>query len=219
MRHVPAVGPDEAITELMHRLRNPLAALKAGVSLMLHGAPSGEALELLGQMAHEVERLDAATRDTQRYFRITSGRPESVAVADVARQAYAALHMDAARAGVEVALEGDAGEAVLIDREQLLFSLTELVANACRKGTGRRVQVSWRRAGGGSAAVEVADDGDGIPAEYAREVGKPYFTTSPDRTGLGLAMVARVCRLAGGTLGWSNVGGGGCRFTMELPLG
>ena len=220
VKHVPTVEPDEAITELMHRLRNPLAALKAGVSLLRHGAPpDGNALELLDQMAHEVGRLDAATRDTQRYFRLTSGRPESVGVEETARLAMAALQADAARAEVEFGLEGDSGQTVIVDREQLLFSLTELIANACRHAPGRRVQVAWRAAGPGVAAIEVVDGGEGIPAEHAPAIGRPYFTTSPERTGLGLATVARVCRLAGGTLGWSDVPGGGCRFTMELPTG
>jgi signal transduction histidine kinase len=220
VRHVPTVEPDEAIPDLMHRLRNPLAALKAGVSLLRHGAPpDGNPLELLEQMAHEIGRLDAATRDTQRYFRLTSGRPESVGVAEAVRLAAAGLRADAACAGVEVGLEGDAGQTVIIDREQLLFSLAELIANARRHAGGRRVQVTWRAAGPGVVAIEVVDGGEGIPAEHAPSIGKPYFTTSPERTGLGLATVARVCRLAGGALGWSNVAGGGCRFTMELPTG
>ncbi len=221
MRRIPAVEPADAIPDLLHRVRNPLAALKAGISLVKHSArPAGDVVELLEQMVHEVDRLDAATRATHRYFKLDAGRPAKVAVAVAAGEARAAAAPDAARAGVEIALAGSAQTKVRIDRDRLLFALGELIANACRHSPpGGRVRVSWRRSAKGSVAIAVSDACGGIPASYAGEVGRPYFTTSSERTGLGLATVARACRLAGGSLRWGGVAGVGCRFTMELPNG
>ncbi len=221
MRRIPDVPPGDAIPDLMHRLRNPLAALSAGISLVRHTTrASGEAAKLLDLMDGEVGRLDAATRETQRYFRMDAGRPGKVRVAEAARTALADVQAGAAHAGVEIVLAGDDEASVTIDRGQLLFALAELVSNACRHShRGDRVRVSWRVARNGRVAVAVSDSGAGIPPAHARELGRPYFTTSPDRTGLGVATVARVCHLAGGALRWGAVAGGGCRFTMELPNG
>ncbi len=221
VRRIPDVDPAGAIPDLLHKVRNPLAALKAGISLVSHVArPTGEAVELLDQMLHEVDRLDATTRDTQRYLRLDAGRPAKVAVAVAAGEARAAAAQEAARAGVEIALAGSAETTVRIDRDELRFALGELIANGCRHSPpGGRVRVSWRRRAKGSVAIAVSDACGGIPASYAGEVGRPYFTTSPERTGLGLATVARACRLAGGSLRWGGVAGVGCRFTMELPNG
>ncbi len=221
MRQIPDVPPGDAVPELMHRLRNPLAALSAGISLVRHTArASGETLKLLDLMDGEVGRLDAATRETQRYFRMDAGRPGKVCVAEMAGAALAETQAEATRARVEIVLAGDDEAAVTIDRGQLLYALVELMSNACRHShPGDRIRVSWRAARNGRVAVAVSDSGAGVPASHVREVGRPYFTTSPERTGLGVATVARVCRLAGGALRWGGVAGGGCRFTMELPSG
>ncbi|MBZ5586931.1 MAG: HAMP domain-containing histidine kinase [Acidobacteriia bacterium] len=221
MRRVPDLEARHAVPDLLHRLRNPLAALNSGISLMMHVArPTGETLELLKQMLGEVCRLDATTRETQRYFSMTAGHPEPVPVAEAAGAARAAVREVAARAGVELVLEGSAEERVVIDPEQLRFCLAELLANAVRLSLpGGQVRVAWHRGRTHLERIEVQDSGKGIPDSYADEIGRPYFTTSPERTGLGLATVARICRLAGGKLRWDNVSGGGCRFLLEIPVG
>ncbi|MGD1147036.1 MAG: HAMP domain-containing sensor histidine kinase [Thermoanaerobaculaceae bacterium] len=221
MRQIPDARLDETIPDLLHRLRNPLAALKSGVSLVMHVAkPTGETLDLLNQMLNEIGRLDLVTRETQRYFCMTAGRPQSVRVAQVASEARDAAQDEATRAGVEIVLEGGGEESALVDHGQLHFSLTELLTNACRESApGGRVRVVWRPGREGFVAIDVVDSGKGIPSTQADEIGKPYFSTSPGRTGLGLATVAKVCRLAGGSLSWNNLGARGCRFTAELPIG
>ena len=220
MIQVPSLTPAEALPELMHRLRNPLAALRAGVSLLQHTLTlDGEASRLLDEMAREVGRLDAMTRETQRFYHLSAGRPERIHVAEAAREAWAALGCSVSGAAMEVEFVGDAEEEVIVDRDHLLFSLGELMANANRQAPGSRLRVSWRRTGANRLAVDVSDSGPGIPAAHVGEIGTPYFTTSQERTGLGLATVAKVCQLAGGALRWSNLPGGGCRFMMELPIG
>ena len=67
--------------------------------------------------------------------------------------------------------------------------------------------------------VEVEDSGVGVPSPDAEQIGKPFFSTFPERTGLGLATVSRICRLAGGRLTWENPVRGGACFSMALPVG
>ena len=221
MRRVPDVKAERAVPDLLHRLRNPLTALNSGISLVMHVArPSGETLELLQQMLGEIGRLDTTTKETQRYFALTAGHPKPVAVAPAAHAARAAAQEEAARAGVEIELEGRADERVVIDPEHLHFSLMELLANAVRvSAPGGQVRVAWHKGRTHVERIEVEDAGKGIPSSWADEVGRPFFTTSPERTGLGLATVARIARLARGTLRWENVSGGGCRFVLEIPVG
>jgi len=221
LRQIPDVEPHEAIPDLLHRLRNPLVALKSGVTLVMHVAqPTGEALELLNAMLGEVARIERTANDTQRFFRLVAGHPESVNVAEAARRACALRQAEATEAGVELALEGDDGERVRIHRDHLEFALSELLCNAIRVSSrGGRVRVAWRRHGNGLLAVDVEDSGEGVPSSYAAQVGRPFFSTFPERTGLGLASVSRICRLADGHLSWSNRPRGGARFSLALPVG
>ncbi len=221
MRLVPDVTAERALPDLLHRLRNPLAALSSGVSLVMHVAqPTGETLELLQQMLGEIGRLDATTRETHRYFALAAGHAEPVSVAQAAGVARTSVQESAANSGVGIELEGGAEDRVVIDSEQLGYSLAELLGNAVRAtAPGGRVRVVWRKGGTRMERIEVLDACQGIPDSLADDVGKPFFSTSPERSGLGLATVAKISRLAGGSLAWENLAGAGCRFVLEVPVG
>jgi signal transduction histidine kinase len=65
--------------------------------------------------------------------------------------------------------------------------------------------------------IEVADDGEGIPASILDRVFEPYVTTKTAGSGLGLAIVKRLVDGAGGSI---RVVSGvlGTTFTITLPL-
>ena len=81
---------------------------------------------------------------------------------------------------------------------QVLFNLLINAIQAARMNGGRSSCVV-RRTGATEAALEVRDDGPGVPRENRREIFKPYFTTHQKGTGLGLAVVSTDC--AGARLG------------------
>jgi signal transduction histidine kinase len=41
-------------------------------------------------------------------------------------------------------------------------------------------------------SLEIRDNGPGVPPEHRVEIFKPYFTTQPKGTGLGLAVVQQI---------------------------
>ena len=49
-----------------------------------------------------------------------------------------------------------------------------------------------QKTGATEAAIEVRDDGPGVPPERRQEIFKPYFTTHQKGTGLGLAVVQQI---------------------------
>jgi signal transduction histidine kinase len=72
---------------------------------------------------------------------------------------------------------------------------------------------------GDSVAVEVSDDGPGIPPEVGRRVFEPFFTTKQigEGTGLGLDIVRRIVASHGGEVAFESVPGE-TRFVVRLPL-
>ncbi len=87
---------------------------------------------------------------------------------------------------------------------------------------GRRpgeIRLRTRRAPGG-VAVEVEDDGVGIPAERLQRVFDPFYTTKEVGvgTGLGLSIAYNIIRRHGGTLRVESEPGRRTRFEMFLPL-
>jgi signal transduction histidine kinase len=94
-----------------------------------------------------------------------------------------------------------------------------LLDNAADAVDGRgRIGVRAYR-DGDSVAVEVSDDGPGIPPEVGRRVFEPFFTTKQigDGTGLGLDIVRRIVASHGGEVAFESVPGE-TRFVVRLPL-
>jgi len=120
----------------------------------------------------------------------------------------------------------DAPLSAAIDRQMLRRVVVNLVRNAVQAIRGARqspegvlghVLVSAHREGDGTA-IEVEDDGPGIPDEAIGRVFDPYFTTKPDGTGLGLAIVKKIIVEHNGSVdaGKSDTLGG-ARFVVHLP--
>ena len=66
-------------------------------------------------------------------------------------------------------------------------------------------------------AVEVDDDGPGVPVELRERVFDPFFTTRTDGTGLGLAVCARIVSDHGGDIRVGEAAMGGASFVVLLP--
>jgi PAS domain S-box-containing protein len=97
-------------------------------------------------------------------------------------------------------------------------TLTNLVFNAVDAlPWGGTIRLSVRR-DGETVAVEVADNGVGMPPEVQARVFEPFFTTKGEKgTGLGLAMVFAIAKQHGGDASVSSEPGTGTTFRLVLP--
>src|ERR1019366_2486256 len=68
-------------------------------------------------------------------------------------------------------------------------------------------------------AVEVRDNGVGIPSQVRGRIFEPFFTTKPVGigTGLGLTICHGIVASLGGTLSFESEVGTGTVFRVELP--
>ena len=64
--------------------------------------------------------------------------------------------------------------------------------------------------------LSVSDDGPGIPAENLANVFEPFYTTSADGAGLGLAICRKLCRENGADISVENNMIEGCTFTIKF---
>ncbi len=73
---------------------------------------------------------------------------------------------------------------------------------------------------GGTAVIEVADDGPGIPGALRTRIFEPFFTTKGpgEGTGLGLSISYETVRRHGGELVVRSTLGQGTRFQVRLPV-
>jgi signal transduction histidine kinase len=102
---------------------------------------------------------------------------------------------------------------------QVLLNLLSNAAQATSETEGA-IDITTRMAGDKQVAIEVADNGHGIPAEVMPRLFEPFFTTkAPGKgTGLGLAISYKIVQNHGGRLEAQSTPGAGTRFTMTLPV-
>jgi signal transduction histidine kinase len=85
-----------------------------------------------------------------------------------------------------------------------------------------RASVVTDTALGRAIALDIADNGPGIPANLRERVFDEFFRvpggSKADGAGVGLAIARRVARMLGGDLRVGDTPGGGATFTLLLPI-
>jgi len=112
---------------------------------------------------------------------------------------------------------------MMIDKDQIKQMLLNLVGNgidAIPNGGDVTVR-AHTRSGGGQVAIEVADNGVGIPEENLSKLFTPFFTTKEmgKGTGLGLAIAYGIVKMHSGDISAQSEEGKGTTFTICLPVG
>jgi len=102
---------------------------------------------------------------------------------------------------------------------QVILNLLSNAAQATRDGDGT-ITVRTALRDPAHVAVEVADNGTGIPADALAKIFDPFFTTKAvgKGTGLGLSVSYKIVENHGGKLEVQSRPGAGARFTMVLPI-
>ena len=133
--------------------------------------------------------------------------------------------LQASLKGIEIAVNAsmDAQRAVLTGDsgalQQVLVNLCVNASHAIGERRGGRIEVRTRKISEKRVAIDVIDNGSGIPEEVMQRIFEPFFTTKEvgKGTGLGLAMVRSIVTKMGGTIDCKSKVGEGTTFTVELP--
>jgi two-component system sensor histidine kinase PilS (NtrC family) len=203
---------------IAHEIRNPLASLTGAIEVLTSPLTADDARERLSQIvAHESERLNHIIKNFLEYARPA---PLSIATFDVAAAAEEVLLLLEHRTSsgsLKVIREFAPSIPWAVDAQQLRQILWNLCLNAVEampEGGELRVSVSVR---GATLEVAVSDTGDGIAAADVSHVFEPFFSTKPEGTGLGLALVHRIVQDHGGEIDVRSSPGLGTTFTLTLP--
>jgi signal transduction histidine kinase len=111
-----------------------------------------------------------------------------------------------------------AGDDVLL--RQAFSNLLRNAVEAC-EAAGAPPQVTVTGAideANGTATVAIEDNGPGISPAHAEKVFAPFFTTKPQGTGLGLALVQKIVVTHNGRVSVGRSSAGGARIQVTLPV-
>lgn len=217
-----------------HEINNPLTFLRMRAELdreaVLERVAAGrlepEDRALLESLAGNgekviatIDRLAEMTRSLKRVARASRG---TRSVEDVGAVVDGVLLVAASRLRHDVTVRRDyaPGLACPLDAAGMSQVLLNLIVNAADALADRAdATITIRtRDGAGVVAIEVEDNGPGIPPEHQARIFVPFFTTKAEGTGLGLSISRRIVEEHGGTLTFRSAVGRGTTFRVEVPL-
>ena len=204
-----------AVTKINHDLRNILATARL-VTDGLTASAAPEVRRVAPRLIDAIDRAIALCTSTLDFSREGAPplAPSRLLLAALIDEIGPELAVSQADLAIECAIPPDL--AVSADRDQLYRVFLNLARNAVEAGA-HRLRFSAAREGG-TIAVEIADDGHGLPPKARENLFRPFFGSArPGGSGLGLAIARELVRAHGGELSLVSSAGAGTVFRLTLP--
>lgn len=219
------------MSEMVHELRTPLAALKTSTTLLLRPGISEERrTDLVQTMQAEADRLMTMTNDFLDLARWESGRVRlEMAPFDLRKllvECADIVRSQADERGILMQIDGDLFT-VTGDRGKIKQVILNLLTNAIKYNRNQgEVFIRTQQAARDEEPVvqiTVADTGYGISADAQRQLFQKFFRAPETAgetagTGLGLAITKHIVEAHGGQIWVVSSEGAGAEFNITLPI-
>jgi signal transduction histidine kinase len=211
-------------TQVAHELRNPLAGLRLyarHLEQRLERAGDADSATLAGKISATIDHLAAIVSEITAFGREPELHRVPTALPPLLDECIALAQARHPAEGIEIVRAFDSGcPEVEADGRELRKALLNLLVNAVEavEGDGR-VTVSTEYAPAtGMVTVSIEDTGVGMSEETLSRAFDLFFTTKPEGTGLGMAVVRSVIDRHGGQLDLQSAPGRGTRVRARLPV-
>ncbi len=215
---------ESAIHTLVHDLRSPLGAIRGYAELLEDGASPDDVQTYATTIGRAADRLEQQIDRMLGLYRITHSElvPAPVDLGAVSGEIADQL---AGRHPHRVTFSAERDLMAQLDPVLGRLMLQNLLDNAF-KYTGRTdpAEITLQRVDSATplATFALHDNGAGFEPEHADLLFRPMQRLHDESdfagTGLGLASVARIVELHGGTIRAEGVRGGGATFYLGLPV-
>jgi PAS domain S-box-containing protein len=216
--HLATLG--ELSAGLAHEIKNPLAGIKGAIEVIRDSVPASDIhREILGDVLHEVNRIDKIVRDLLNYAKPKPPSHSTIDLVEMSQRIIAMVDKSAKNEALSIRLRRLTPTSEFTgDETQLEQVLLNLLLNAQKAmPSGGEVEVRLSQTDG-AMRIEVEDHGPGISEEVRKKLFQPFFTTRTDGTGLGLAICLKNVQYHGGAIEVQSETGRGAKFIVTLPL-
>jgi len=218
-RRLAAIG--RLTSGVAHEVKNPINAIVVHLELLREkmreiDPDTRRHMDIIGREIHRLDRVVQMLVDFNRpvELRLTDFDLRRL-IEDVALLASP----EAARQGVKLETQlTDEPLPVRADNDLIKQALLNVVLNGVQAMSNGGVLSITARHYDMAAAIEVRDQGGGIPPEVQDKVFNLYFTTKKTGSGIGLAMSYRVLQLHNGAIDFVTEVGRGTTFRLVLPM-
>jgi nitrogen fixation/metabolism regulation signal transduction histidine kinase len=211
----------EMAAGIAHEFKNSLATI-SGYAQLLHGnARPGAETKRTAALIQEVEELVRVISDFMEYARPIRTDEAPVSLDELLREVLESFRerhpeLDFREELLPAVVHGEKAMLKKAFQNLMLNSVQALQ----RQKTARERQVGVRMEfpTGRVVKIQVTDTGPGLDSRHLARIFTPFFTTRPEGTGLGLAVVQKIIHAHEGTVDVWSEPGQGFGATITLPL-
>jgi signal transduction histidine kinase len=210
----------ELAAEMAHEFKRPLASIRSALDVLQQEYRLDEGgREVMTAVNEQLVRLTDTMQDLFSLARPVMIEAERVSITDVLDDALLEFAGQPGAGRIQVVRDYDPEvPAVRGDERRLRQALANLMVNALEAmPEGGTLTLSARPEGTHGIQVTVRDTGVGIDPGEIERAFRPFYSTKPLGTGLGLPLVARVVVAHRGRIGVDSRPGAGTSVTLHLP--
>ncbi len=209
MKHQASLG--SLVEGIAHHLRNPVTTIGGYLRRIRKSGLFPDRVEVyFRRILRETERLEEMTRRMEELVKMPRPFFKKENVLEFVEGILQATSGEGKSKGVSFTLEErmpKKEETFFVDRILLGRALTHLLDNSldsirCKKRMGTRGATIRVSLSGDeeTIGISISDQGEGISKRDLPHIFEPFFSTRPERVGLGLTFVRRVVEEHGGTI-------------------
>jgi two-component system, NtrC family, sensor histidine kinase PilS len=206
---------------MAHEIRNPLASISGAVEALARDLPPDHTRSQLVEIVlRESARLNQIVGDFLEYARPAPMAPIEINMAEILDEVLLLIEHRTLPANLKVAREYGDALPTRADPQRLRQAVWNLCLNAVQampEGGELRVGARPLRERGGRLQISITDTGQGIADGDLPHIFEPFFSTKPEGSGIGLALVYRVVEEHGGSIEVRSRVGEGTTFILTLP--
>jgi PAS domain S-box-containing protein len=215
-----AQGLQKLAAGVAHEIRNPTVTVGGFAARLLKLKELPEAaFECARKIMDGAKRLESLVEEVQTYCDITRADLVEWDLVDVVQKPMQALCETAERKHVDLRFRNESSEtsSCYCDPSLLKKAMLHLLENAIDFSAEGGVVETVLSAGAEDIFIEVMDLGEGIADEDFDHIFNPFFSTRPDKAGMGLATVQRIVTEHMGTIIVESKPNEGTRVRVSLP--
>ena len=193
----------EMAAQLAHQIRTPVAsALLYSEHLGRHDLRSEQRQRFSERLKQSLRHTENQVRDLLSFARGSHFEPDTVNLSNIIGDVEDNMEplVEGANASLHVVDETDGNAFVKGNYDALSGAISNLIENAVRHA-GEQITVHLKLTPVEDGyCIRIEDNGIGVDADIEDQIFNPFFTTSSDGTGLGLAVVQNVVLSHGGAI-------------------
>jgi len=226
MSHWATIGV--MVEEIAHQIRNPIASIGGYAKRLINRLPSSAKNRFyLDQIIHESNRLETMLRRIEEVILIPMPVIKKENVKEVIDEAVNMFSKKTQELDVSIHLEtgslkGD--EYFFIDRTLIIKSIIYILENSLDaiipiKGNEKRTIINLSVfQEDENIKLSISDRGEGISKKNMCKIFEPFFSTRPEKIGLGLTFTKKVIEEHKGTIKISSRLKRGTTVIISIPI-